>query len=133
MSASRVLNPSASLASIDHLLGTDELASVFRGFWQRMHGSVCTLVAAELKFVNCSSDGAAPHRCVWEVCEWPRGDSATWTFVCWLIDGQGMWLQQFASREEALRFFEQSPDVVMRHHDGVADDVAEGGRQRRAS
>jgi hypothetical protein len=44
-----------------------------------------------------------------------------------------MWLRQFASREDALRFFEQSPDVVMRPRDAVADDVAEGARPRRAS
>jgi hypothetical protein len=133
MSVSRVLSPVASLAGIDHLLGIDALARAFRGFWRRMHGPTCKLAAVALKYVEWSPDGAAPNRLVWEVCEWPRGHSATWTFVCWLIDGQGMWLRPFASKEDALRFFEQSPDVVMRPRDGVADDVAEGARQRRAS
>ena len=119
--------PSSVLSNPD-----DKLTS-FIDFWTRMHGTICKLAAVALKYVEWSPDGAATHRYVWEVCEWPRGDSATWTFVCWLIDGQGMWLRQFASREDALRFFEQSPDVVMRPRDGVADDVAEGGRQRRAS
>ena len=117
----------------DVVRATDEKARSLIGFWHRMHGTTCKLATAALKYVEWSPDGAAAHRYVWEVCEWPRGDSATWTFVCWLIDGQGMWLRQFASREEALRFFEQSPDVVMRPRDVVADDVAEGARQRRAS
>ena len=108
-------------------------APEFVEFWRRMHGTTCKLVAAALKYIDWSSDGATAHRYVWEVCEWPRGDSATWTFVCWLIDGQGMWLRQFASKEDAMRFFEQPPDVVMRPHDAVAVDVAEGARQRRAS
>ena len=133
MSASRVLSPSASLAGIDHLLGTDERAWEVRGFWHRMHGTTCTLAAVALKYVEWSPDGAATHRYVWEVCEWPRGNTATWTFVCWLIDGQGMWLRSFASKEDAQHFFEQSPEVVMRRRDLVSDDVAEGARQRRAS
>ena len=108
-------------------------APEFVGFWRRMHGTTCKLAAIALRYIAWSPDGAAPDRYVWEVCAWPRGDSATWTFVCWLIDGQGMWLRQFASRKDALHFFEQSPDVVMRPRDVVADDVAEGGRQRRAS
>lgn len=102
-------------------------------FWTRMHSTTCKLVAAALKYVEWSPDGAATQRYIWEVCEWPKGNTATWTFVCWLIDGQGMWLRQFASKEEALHFFEQSPDMVMRPCDVVVDDVAEGARQRRAS
>ena len=134
----RLLRPvsrsSESVPCIHSLVAdTDDKATAFLGFWQRMHGTTCKLVAVALKYVEWSPDGAAAHRYVWEVCEWPKGNTATWTFVCWLIDGQGMWLRQFASREEALHFFEQSPDVVMRPRDGVADDVAEGGRQRRAS
>ena len=115
------------------LSAPDDQLTSFIDFWTRMHSTTCQLVAVALKYVEWSPDGAAAHRYVWEVCEWPKGNTATWTFVCWLIDGQGMWLRQFASREEALHFFEQSPDVVMRPRDGVADDVAEGGRQRRAS
>lgn len=133
MSVSRVLSPVASLAGIEHLLGIDERARAFRRFWRRMHSPTCKLAAVALKYVEWSPDGAAAHRYVWEVCEWPQGNTATWTFVCWLIDGQGMWLRQFASREDALHFFEQSPDVVMRPRDAVAHDVAEGVRQRRAS
>jgi len=108
-------------------------APEFVGFWQRMHGTTCKLAAVALKYVEWSLDGTAPNRYVWEVCDWPRGNSATWTFVCWLVDGQGMWLRQFASKERAMAFFDQSPDVVMRPRDAVADDVAESVRQRRAS
>lgn len=133
MSASRVLIPSSSLAGIDHLLGPDEYARAFRGFWHRMHSPTGKLTAATLKYIEWSPDGAVLKRYVWEVCKWPQGNTATWTFVCWLIDGQGMWLRPFASKEEAMSFFEQSPDVVMRPRDVAADDVAEGGRQRRAS
>ena len=116
------------------LLSTpDDKLTSFIDFWSRMHGTTCKLAAVALKYIEWSSDGTAAHRYVCEVCEWPQGNTATWTFVCWLIDGQGMWLRQFASREDALRFFEQSPDVVMRPRDVVADDVAEGARQRRAS
>lgn len=112
---------------------SDEKATAFLAFWHRMHSTTCKLAAAALKYVEWSPDGAALHRYVWEVCEWPRGDSATWTFVCWLIDGQGMWLRQFTSKDAAVRFFEQSPGIVMRPRDVAADDVAEGARQRRAS
>lgn len=133
MSASRALSPFASLAGIDHLLGNDELALAFRGFWKRMHGTTSKLVAAAMKYVEWSPNGTAAQRCVWEVCEWSQGNSATWTFVCWLINGQGMWLRPFASKEEALHFFEQSPDVVMRPRDVATEDVAEGARPRRAS
>jgi hypothetical protein len=129
---------SARLSLLTHLppsvlSAPDDKLTSFIDFWHRMHGTTCKLVAAALKYIEWSSDGAAVHRYVWEVCEWSRGDSATWTFVCWLIDGQGMWLRQFASKTDAMRFFEQSPDVVMRRRDVVADDVAEGARQRRAS
>ena len=44
-----------------------------------------------------------------------------------------MWLLRFSSKGDALRYFEQSPDVVMRPPDVGADDVAEGAQQRRAS
>ncbi|MBL9003966.1 MAG: hypothetical protein JNJ46_06950 [Myxococcales bacterium] len=119
--------PPSALSSPD-----DKLTS-FIDFWTRMHSTTCKLVSVAMKYVECSPDGAATQRYIWEVCEWPKGNTATWTFVCWLIDGQGMWLRQFASRDDALRFFEQPPDVVMRPRDVVADDVAEGARQRRAS
>lgn len=115
------------------LSAPDDSMSSFIAFWTRMHSTTCKLAAVALKYVEWSPDGAAAHRYVWEVCEWPRGSTATWTFVCWLIDGQGMWLRHFASKGEAMHYFEQPPDVVMRPRDVVADDVAEGARQRRAS
>ena len=117
----------------DVLGATDDKARSLIGFWRRMHGPTCKLAAIALKYVEWSPDGSAAQRYVWEVCEWPQGNAATWTFVCWLTDGRGMWLRQFASKEMAMAFFDQSPDVVMRPGDVVADDVAEGGRQRRAS
>ena len=115
------------------LSAPDDKLTSFIDFWSRMHGTTCKLVAVALKYIEWPPDGVAAHRYVWEVCEWPRGSTATWTFVCWLIDGQGMWLRHFASKDEAMHYFEQSPDVVMRPRDAVAGDVAEGGRQRRAS
>ena len=108
-------------------------APEFVGFWQRMHGTTCKLVAVALKYVEWSPDDTGAQRYVWEVCEWPQGSSTTWTFVCWLIDGQGMWLRHFASKDEAMQYFEQSPEVVMGPRDSVAADVAEGAAQRRAS
>ena len=35
-----------------------------------------------------------------------------------------MWLLRVPSKEEALHYFEQSPDIVMRPRDMGADDVA---------
>lgn len=115
------------------LSAPDDSMSSFIAFWTRMHSTTCKLAAAALKFVEWAPDGAARQRHVWEVCEWPQGNTATWTFVCWLIDGQGMWLRKFASKDDALHYFTQSPDVVMRPRDVVGDDVTEGARQRRAS
>jgi len=117
----------------DVVLATDDKARAAVDYWHRMHGRTCKLVATALKYVEWSADGAATHRYVWEVCDWPQGSTGSWTFVCWLIDEQGMWLRSFASKEDAVRFFEQSPDLVMRPRDTVSDDVAEGARQRRAS
>lgn len=117
----------------DVVFATDDKAHYLVGFWQRMHGETTKLAAAALKYVEWASDGATAKRYVWEVCEWPHGSTSTWTFVCWMLDERGMWLLRFASKEEALRCFEQSPDIVMRPHDVVSTDVAEGARQRRAS
>ena len=128
-----VVSPQHRLDIRDVMGATDAKARSLIGFWRRMHGTTCTLAAVALKYVEWSPEGAAAQRHVWEVCEWQLGNSATWTFVCWLIDGQGMWLRSFASKEDAQHFFEQSPEVVMRRRDLVSDDVAEGARQRRAS
>lgn len=129
---------SARLSLLAHLpsslLSTlDDKVTFFVDFWTRMHGETSMLAAAALKYVEWSHDGASANRYVWEVCDWPNGKTAAWAFVCWMIDEQGMWLLRFASKEEALRYFEQSPDIVMRPHDVVSTDVAEGARQRRAS
>ena len=61
---------------------------------------------------------------VWEVCG-GRGRQRNMDFRVLAHRRPGMWLRQFASREDALRF-EQSPEVVMRPRDVVADDVAGG-------
>ena len=116
------------------LLSTrDDKVTFFVDFWTRMHGETSQLAAALLKYVEWSPDGAAAKRYVWEVCEWPNGSNAAWAFVCWMLDERGMWLLRSPSKEEALHYFEQSPEIVMRPHDVVSDDVAEGARQRRAS
>src|SRR4051812_14564851 len=76
----------------------DEKARFFVGWWQRMHRKPNPLAAVALKFVTWANEGEVPQRFVWEVCRWPqapKGHASEWTFVCWMIDGVGMWLKPF--------------------------------------
>ena len=58
-------NSFPGIASINLLLGSDECADAFRGFWHRMHGETSQLAAVALKYVEWSADGAAAKRYVW--------------------------------------------------------------------
>lgn len=46
-----------------------------------------------------------PERFIWEVCKWPRWHGFDWVFICWKIDGTGMWMKQFSTKREAQAFF----------------------------
>lgn len=126
---------SVPVAQLHQLLPlADEKALSFAGWWQRMHQGRAPLVTAALKFVEWAEDGAAPGRFVWEVCQWPHHRSPAWTFVCWMIDGEGMWMKSFASRTEALAYFAQEPAAVMPPSaKSAVDSPIRGVRLRRAS
>lgn len=100
-----------------HLLGSqrllpivDEKLRLFVSWWQRMHSRKQKLIAISLKAVVCPDHGTKQcARFVWEVCKWPRWHGFDWVFICWKIDGTGMWMKQFATKREALAFYWQSP------------------------
>lgn len=95
------------------LASPDDRTRLFVEWWQRMHHDPDPLVATALKFIEWADGDALAQRFVWEVCRWPQGRSSKWTFVCWMIDGDGMWTQGFPSKHSAIAYFRQSPDVVM--------------------
>ncbi len=89
--------------------------------WVRMHQGRRPMVAVRLRFVTW---GQPSLRFVWELCKWPQGDSFEWMFVCWLLDEVGMWWKVFPSKQAALAYFRQAPEVVMaRKSSGHADGV----------
>ena len=100
-----------------------------------MHQKPNRLEVLALKFVAWGSEGEAPQRFVWEVCRWPQGPkgrSSEWGFVCWMIDGVGMWMKRVSSKRAALAYLRESPAVVMArppepHPERPSgDDVLEG-------
>lgn len=91
-----------------------------------MHRRRNALATVSLKFVEWANAGEAPQRFVWEVCRWPKGHSFDWTFVCWMVDGVGMWLKTFPSKREAMAYYRQAPAAVMaRTARPAGDDVRE--------
>lgn len=92
---------------------SDDKARFFIGWWLRMHREPGPIIAVDLKLIEWSDGEIAPQRFVWEVCRWPQGRSSGWSFVCWMIDGTGMWMKRFPSKRAAIAYFRQSPDVVM--------------------
>lgn len=113
---------------------SDEKMQLFVGWWQRMHKDQEPLFAVALKFVEWSEAGAAAQRFIWEVCRWPLGNSSSWKFVCWMIDGDGMWTKSFPSKRAAMNYFEQAPAVVMSpSSQSVHGSPIQGMRIRRAS
>ena len=109
--------PSFNRLSLPHKLvsATNDRAQAFVDWWLRMHRGRRPLIAERLRFVEWAEGGQSTQRFVWEVCRWPSGDSARWMFVCWMIDGVGMWWKAFPSKREALAYFGQAPEVVMAH------------------
>lgn len=91
----------------------DDKARFFIDWWRRMHSKRRPLVAVALKFVEWAECGAVSQRFVWEVCRWPSGSSFRWMFVCWMIDGIGMWTRSFSSKRAALTYFRQAPAAVL--------------------
>lgn len=112
----------------------DEKMRFFVDWWQRMHTEPHLLVAESVKLVEWTEEGATAQRFLWEVCLWAEGASSLWTFVCWMIDGEGMWMKHFPSKEAATAYFEQPPAVVMAPASHVDDEnPAVGIKVRRAS
>lgn len=109
----------------------DDKAQQFTGWWQRMHRKRTGLIMIKLKplvFVDAQTGRDA--RFVWEVCKWPRFGGFDWVFVCWMIDGVGMWSKTFPTKKAALSFFGSSPDVVMKP---AKDDPARRGVKATAT
>ena len=92
----------------------DDQAQQFAGWWHRMHRKRSGMICIRTKSVI-YPDGKTgrPARYFWEVCKWPRFGGFDWVFVCWMIDGVGMWSKKFPTKKAALSFFGSSPDVVM--------------------
>lgn len=111
----------------------DEKARFFVAWWLRMHQDRAPLVAVSLKFVEWAAAGAVAQRFVWEVCRWPQGDSSEWTFVCWMLDGEGMWMRSFPSKRAAMAYFAQAPAVVMVRPQSADGRLTESEPLRRAS
>jgi hypothetical protein len=95
------------------LSNPDDKARFFIDWWRRMHSKRRPLIAVALKFVEWAESGAGSQRFVWEVCRWPSGDSSRWMFVCWMVDGIGMWTRSFSSKRAALTYFRQAPATVL--------------------
>lgn len=120
----------ATITDLDHIVtASDDKARVLLEWWRRMHRRPNALVAIAVKAVMWSADGATAARFVWEVCQWPQGDAAKWTFICWMLDGEGMWLKEFPSKQAAMDYYGLPPAVVMAGGTNVRD-VAQ---RRRAS
>lgn len=92
----------------------DAKTRFFVGWWQRMHRGRRALVTLRLKgAVILDEQTGQPARFVCEVCKWPRWRGFDWVFVCWMIDGVGMWLKKFPTRREALAFYRLPLEVVL--------------------
>ena len=98
-----------------------------------MHDKPDPLVAVSLKFIQWAGADAAPQRFVWEVCRWPQWRSSEWTFVCWMIDGDGMWMQSFRSKQAAMAYFAQAPSIVMAASPSSDGSPIQGVQLHRAS
>lgn len=99
-----------------------------------MHAEPNPLVAELIRLIVWAEEGAAAQRFIWEVCRWPKGHAWSWAFVCWMIDGDGMWMQPFPSKQAAMARFEQAPSVVMAlSSQSVDGNPIRGVKLRRAS
>lgn len=92
----------------------DDKAQQFIRWWQRMHRKRTGLIVIKLKpLVYIDAKTGQDARYVWEVCKWPRFGGFDWMFVCWMIDGDGMWSRKFPTKKAALAYFAEPPAVVM--------------------
>ncbi len=95
----------------------------FVGWWLRMHRHRNALHMVRLKAVTQDAlDGVTPQRFVFEVCKWPRHRRFDWMFICWMIDGVGMWTRTFPTQREALAFFALPPHEVLHRPDSDASE-----------
>lgn len=123
----------------DIVKATDEESSFVIDWWRRMHRGRRPLVAVAVKSVTWSADGAEPERCICEVCKWPQRDGFVWHFICWRIDGLGVWWKAFPSKRAAMAYYRQAPDVVMAQPQSAPtepiaeSDVREGMQYAAAS
>jgi len=85
---------------------SDERLCLFVTWWRRMHRKRRGLRAVRLLVMARRSDQkAAVERSALEVCKWPTCRGGNWVLVSWQIDGAGMWLKEFATKEAALTVF----------------------------
>lgn len=98
----------------DHCRPLDYKAQQFAGWWHRMHRKRSGMICIRTKSVVFpDGETGRPARYFWEVCKWPRFGGCDWVFVCWMIDGAGMWSKKFPTKKAALAYFAESPAVVM--------------------
>ena len=104
----------------------DDKAQQFAGWWHRMHRKRSGMICIRTKSVVFPDRKTGhPARYFWEVCKWPRFGGFDWVFVCWMIDGVGMWSKKFPTKKAALAYFAEPPAVVMaptadsRDHHGI--------------
>ena len=82
---------------------SDERLCLFVAWWRRMHRKRRGLRPVRLRaLVRKSDQMATAGRSVVELCKWPSCRGGDWVLVCWQIDGAGMWLKEFATKEAAL-------------------------------
>lgn len=104
---------------------TDEKMRLFIGWWHRMHRRRSGLVVLRMKtMIRSEEKSSQPARFVWEVCKWPRWRGFDWVFICWMIDGVGLWLKKFSTRLEAMNFFRQPAEIVMEAKTSTPEDVS---------
>ncbi len=71
-----------------------------------MHGKRRGLRPARFRAVARQDDQMARvGRSALEVCKWPSRRGGNWVLVSWQIDGVGMWLKEFATKEAASTVF----------------------------
>lgn len=123
---------SAQLPS-EILAFTDEKARFFVAWWLRMHQDRAPLVAVPLRFIEWADSESDAQRFVWEVCRWPQGDSSEWMFLCWMLDGDGMWMRSFPAKKAAMTYFAQAPAIIMSRSQSAERSPHQDGQHRRAS
>lgn len=92
----------------------DQKGHDFVSWWRRMHQGRRPLIAVTLKPVTMPvTTDRPPARYLFEICRWPYAASFQWTFICWLIDGAGMWAKEFPTKQAALAYFRLPVETVI--------------------